>query len=144
MGWTNYVCRPPFNRRASSLGKYGGQLKKGLIMPITVTEKAAGEVKRIIAEQPSGTTPEKIYLRLRVVGGGCSGFQHKLDLDPQINEKLDEVFEFHGIPVVVDKRSLMYLDNVTVDFHDDLNKRGFSINNPGAKSTCGCGSSFSM
>src|SRR5438034_1174506 len=114
-------------------------------MAISVTEKAASEVKRIIAEQQGvGAMPEKIYLRMRVVGGGCSGFQHKLDLDPQVNEKLDEVFEFHGIPVVVDKRSLMYLDNVTVDFHDDLNKRGFSINNPGAKSTCGCGSSFSM
>jgi iron-sulfur cluster assembly protein len=114
-------------------------------MPITVTEKAANEVKRIISEQQGvGAMPDKIYLRMRVVGGGCSGFQHKLDLDPQINEKLDEVFDFHGIPVVVDKRSLMYLENVTVDFHDDLNKRGFSINNPGAKSTCGCGSSFSM
>lgn len=114
-------------------------------MPITVTEKAAGEVKRIVDEQKqTGTMPEKIYLRMRVVGGGCSGFQHKLDLDPVVNEKLDEVFEFHGIPVVVDKRSLMYLDNVTVDFHDDLNRRGFSISNPNAKSTCGCGSSFSM
>jgi iron-sulfur cluster assembly accessory protein len=114
-------------------------------MAITVTEKAAGEVKRIISEQQGvGAMPDKIYLRMRVVGGGCSGFQHKLDLDPQINDKLDEVFEFHGVPVVVDKRSLMYLDNVIVDFHDDLNKRGFSINNPGAKSTCGCGSSFSM
>jgi len=115
-------------------------------MPITVTEKAAGEVKRILDEQKreGAELPEKIYLRMRVVGGGCSGFQHKLDLDPQVNEKLDEVFEFHGIPVVVDKRSLMYLDNVTVDFHDDLNRRGFSINNPTAKSTCGCGSSFSM
>ena len=114
-------------------------------MPITVTEKAANEVKRIIAEQQGvGAMPEKIYLRMRVVGGGCSGFQHKLDLDPQINEKLDEVFDFHGVPVVVDKRSLMYLDNAQVDFHDDLNKRGFSINNPSAKSTCGCGSSFSM
>ena len=112
--------------------------------PITVTEKAAAEVKRIIAEQPAGEVPEKIYLRLRVVGGGCSGFQHKLDLDPAMNEKLDEVFEFHGVPVVVDKRSLMYLSDVTVDFHDDLNRRGFSINNPSAKSTCGCGSSFSM
>jgi iron-sulfur cluster assembly accessory protein len=114
-------------------------------MSITLTEKAAGEVKRIIAEQQqSGTGPEKIYLRMRVVGGGCSGFQHKLDLDPQINEKLDEVSEIHGVPVAIDKRSLMYLDNVTVDFHDDLNRRGFSISNPGAKSTCGCGSSFSM
>jgi iron-sulfur cluster assembly accessory protein len=114
-------------------------------MPITVTEKAAAEVQRIISEQQGqGGMPEKVYLRMRVVGGGCSGFQHKLDLDPQINEKLDEVFEFHGVPVVVDKRSLMYLDGAQVDFHDDLNRRGFSITNPQAKSHCGCGSSFSM
>ena len=114
-------------------------------MAISVTEKAAGEVKRIIKEQQEqGGVPEKIYLRMRVVGGGCSGFQHKLDLDPAVNPKLDEVFEFHGIPVVVDKRSLMYLSEAQVDFHDDLNKRGFSITNPSAKSTCGCGSSFSM
>src|SRR5947209_169558 len=52
----------------------------------------------------------KVHLRLRVVGGGCSGFTNKLDLDPVVNPKLDELFEFHGIPVVVDKRSLMYLD----------------------------------
>jgi iron-sulfur cluster assembly protein len=114
-------------------------------MGINVTEKAASEVKRIIGEQQSqGGLPEKIYLRVRVVGGGCSGFQHKLDLDPQVSEKLDDVYEFHGIPVVIDKRSIMYLDGATVDFHDDLNRRGFSITNPQAKSTCGCGSSFSM
>src|ERR1700674_6073787 len=106
-------------------------------MAITLTETHAGEVRRIIAEQQqSGGVPEKIYLRMRVVGGGCSGFQHKLDLDPQVNEKLDEIFEFHGVPVVVDKRSLMYLGDANVDFHDDLNKRGFSITNPSAKSTC--------
>ena len=114
-------------------------------MPITVTEKAAAEVKRILDEQQQqGGLPEKVYLRMRVVGGGCSGFQHKLDLDPTVNPKLDEVFEFHGVPVVVDKRSLMYLDGAQVDFHDDLNRRGFSISNPNAKSHCGCGSSFSM
>ena len=114
-------------------------------MPIMLTEKAASEVKRIVTDQrQAGDLPEKIYLRLRVVGGGCSGFQNKLDLDPQVNEKLDEVFELNGVPVVVDKRSLMYLSDVTVDFHDDLNKRGFSISNPNAKTTCGCGSSFSM
>src|SRR5207248_8830850 len=66
--------------------------KGDLIMSITLTEKAAGEVKRIISEQQqAGGAPEKIYLRMRVVGGGCSGFQHKLDLDPQVNDKLDEV-----------------------------------------------------
>src|SRR5947208_9638301 len=114
-------------------------------MAITVTEKAASEVKRIVSEQrDSGDFPEKVYLRLRVVGGGCSGFQHKLDLDPQVSDKLDMVFNLHGVEVVVDKRSLMYLEGVTVDFHNDLNKRGFSVSNPSAKSTCGCGSSFSM
>jgi iron-sulfur cluster assembly protein len=114
-------------------------------MAITLTEKAAGEVKRIVSEQQgAGAAPEKVYLRMRVVGGGCSGFQHKLDLDPQINPKLDDVFEQHGVPLVIDKRSLMYLDGAVVDFHDDLNRRGFSITNPNAKSTCGCGSSFQM
>ena len=114
-------------------------------MAITLTEKAANEVKRIVSEQQTtGAAPDKVYLRMRVVGGGCSGFQHKLDLDPAMNPKLDEVFEYHGVPVVVDKRSLMYLSDVQVDFHDDLNRRGFSITNPNAKSTCGCGSSFSM
>src|SRR5260370_8314007 len=102
-------------------------------MAISVTEKAAAEVKRILSEQQE--LPEKVYLRMRVVGGGCSGFQHKLDLDPAVNPKLDEVFEFHGIPVVVDKRSLMYLNDVTVDFHDDLNRPGFTISNPTATTT---------
>src|SRR5438876_8747551 len=122
-------------------------MRKGGVyqMAITVTEKAAGEVKRILSEQQSnGGLPEKVYLRMRVVGGGCSGFQHKLDLDPLVNDKIDQVFEYEGLPVVVDKKSMLYLDGVIVDFHDDLNKRGFSINNPQAKSTCGCGSSFSM
>jgi iron-sulfur cluster assembly accessory protein len=158
-------------------------------MAISVSEKAANEVKKIITEQRQSSVPpdlmpsfkaleanlgrapsltemaEKvgisedemktrlgqgatafgpIHLRMRVVGGGCSGFQHKLDLDPVVNEKLDEVFDCHGVPVVVDKRSLMYLGDATVDFHDEITCRGFSITNPSAKSTCGCGSSFSM
>src|SRR5262245_46079382 len=113
-------------------------------MPITLTEKAASEIRRIITEQQGQEGgPEKIYLRMRVVGGGCSGFQNKLDLDPQVSDK-DEVFDLHGVPVAVDRLSLMYLSDVTVDFHDELNRRGFSIHNPNAKSTCGCGSSYSM
>lgn len=109
--------------------------------PIVLTEKAASEVKRIAAEQAADSP---LYLRVRVVGGGCSGFQHKLDLDENVNEKLDEVYQLQGVNIVVDKRSALYLDGVTVDFHDDLNKRGFSVSNPNAKTTCGCGSSFSM
>jgi len=111
---------------------------------IIVSERAALEVRRIVADQQAAGVAEKLYLRMRVVGGGCSGFQHKLDLDPQVNEKLDEVFQLNGVDIVVDKRSMLYLDGVQVDFHDELNKRGFSITNASAKSTCGCGSSFSM
>lgn len=115
-------------------------------MAIELTEKAAGKVKEIISEgQATGSLPgEKMYLRLRVVGGGCSGFQHKLDLDPEVKDKVDEVFEFHGVPVVIDKKSLLYLTGARVDYHDDLHKSGFSVSNQAAKSTCGCGSSFSM
>ena len=115
-------------------------------MAIVLTEKAASKVKEIIQEgQAAGSLPaDRLYLRLRVVGGGCSGFQHKLDLDPDVKEKLDEVFEFHGVPVVVDRKSLLYLENAYVDYHDELHRSGFSITNPNAKSTCGCGSSFSM
>jgi iron-sulfur cluster assembly protein len=115
--------------------------------PLNVTERAAAEVKRHIAEVlASGSTEggNKLYLRVRVQGGGCSGFQNKLDLDPKYDEKTDQKFEFHGIEVVVDKRSLLYLNGAEVDFHDDLNKRGFTVSNPQAKSTCGCGSSYSM
>lgn len=110
-------------------------------MAINVTPTAADEVKRLISTRPAG---EKFYLRMRVVGGGCSGFQHKLDLDTDTNPTVDEFFEFHGVPVVVDKRSLVYLDGVTVDYQNDLNRRGFRIDNPNAKGTCGCGSSFAM
>ncbi len=112
---------------------------------ITITEKAAAEVKRITSEQLAGPdAPPQVYLRMSVKGGGCSGFQHKLDLDKDMNPKNDEVFEQHGVAIVIDRRSLMYLNDVMVDFHDDLNRRGFSISNPNAKTTCGCGSSFSM
>ena len=97
--------------------------------PIILTEKAAAEVKKIIADQVAAGETRTLHLRMRVVGGGCSGFQHKLDLDPEVNPKLDGIFEMQG---------------VTVDFHNDLNRRGFSVTNPQAKSTCGCGSSFSM
>jgi len=115
--------------------------------PLSVTEKAAAEVRRHVADMESRADVEpgsKLYLRVRVQGGGCSGFQNKLDLDAKYDEKTDHKFEFHGIEVVVDKRSLLYLNGAVVDFHDDLNKRGVTITNPQAKSTCGCGSSYSM
>jgi iron-sulfur cluster assembly protein len=112
-------------------------------MDITVTEKAANEVNRILKEQ-GYKEDEKVYLRLRVTGGGCSGFQNKLDLDTEVKEKTDETYVIQGINVVIDKRSALYLDGVSVDFSDDMNRHGFIVKNPNAKTTCGCGSSFSM
>jgi iron-sulfur cluster assembly accessory protein len=112
-------------------------------MKLTITDRAASEVKRILAEQEIKEN-EKVYLRLRVVGGGCSGYQHKLDLGPDFNEKSDTAYVINGVDVVVDKRSALYTEGATIDYHDDLNKRGFSVSNPAARSTCGCGSSFSV
>jgi iron-sulfur cluster assembly accessory protein len=109
-------------------------------MNITVTEKAVTEIKRIVADQKL----EKVALRLRVQGGGCSGFQTKLDLDENFDETKENVLTISDIKVAVDKRSALYLEGATVDFHDGIDKRGFVVTNPAAKSTCGCGSSYSM
>lgn len=109
-------------------------------MSITVTDSAAKEIKRIIEEEKP---TDKLYLRIRVVGGGCSGYTNKIELDEQVSEK-DQTFELNGIDVVVDSRSMLYLDGSTVDFVEEINDRGFAVRNPNAKSTCGCQSSFSM
>lgn len=111
-------------------------------MEIVVTDKAISEVKRIIQEQ--GLEQDKVALRVRVQGGGCSGFTTKLDLDEAWSEERDNVFTTDGVKVAIDKRSALYLDGASVDYHEDLNKRGFIVNNPNARTTCGCGSSWSM
>lgn len=113
-------------------------------MNLTITDKAVKEIKHIIAEQNLSPSNNKLYLRLRVLGGGCAGFSNKLDLDEVVNEKLDNTFVINNVDVVVDKRSALYLEGATVDFHDGVDKRGFVVTNPNAKNTCGCGSSFSM
>ncbi len=109
-------------------------------MGIIVTEKAVREIKTIIEQQDLNT--EKAHLRLGVKGGGCSGFSYVLDLTEQQNEG-DEMFEQHGIKVVCDPKSYLYLNGTTVDFKDEVMGRGFVFNNPNATSSCGCGSSFS-
>src|SRR5690606_35798242 len=118
-GWVNVVSRPGASGGPGGGGADGPVSRRCEVRPmaIVLTEKAASKVKEIISEgQGSGSLPgEKMYLRLRVVGGGCSGFQHKLDLDPDVKEKIDEVFEFHGVPVVIDKKSLLYLTGAHVD-----------------------------
>jgi iron-sulfur cluster assembly protein len=115
-------------------------------MAIKITDKAIKEINIAIEEEKTSQeiTEGKLYVRVKVVGGGCSGFQSKLTIEKEINQKLDESYEINGISLVVDKRSAMYIVDATIDFIDDMNSRGFKIENPQAKSTCGCGSSFSM
>ena len=109
-------------------------------MAVIVTEKAAGEVKRIMTEQNYG--PETM-LRVSVSGGGCSGFQYGLTFDSKADEMMDDIYDVHGIKVVVDRKSDLYLSGTTLDFYEGLEKRGFTFNNPKATKSCGCGSSFS-
>ena len=110
-------------------------------MPIILTETAAREIGTIIAQQD--LNKEAIRLRVGVKGGGCSGFSYVLDLTENQKES-DETFEQHGIRVVVDPKSLLYLNGTTIDFKDEIMGRGFVFQNPNANSSCGCGSSFSV
>jgi iron-sulfur cluster assembly protein len=109
-------------------------------MALQITEKAAAEVKRILEDQKA---EEGTALRVGVAGGGCSGLSYRLMLDKSFDESVDAKTEIHGVAVVVDKKSALFLDEVTVDFYDGIEKRGFVFNNPAAVKSCGCGSSFS-
>ncbi|MCH8964367.1 MAG: iron-sulfur cluster assembly accessory protein [Planctomycetes bacterium] len=109
-------------------------------MAIELTERAAQEVKTIFEQ--NSLPAEKSYLRLGVKGGGCSGFSYALDLTEKKNDN-DEEWEMHGVKVICDPQSYVYLKGVSVDFKDEVMGRGFVFNNPNATSSCGCGSSFS-
>jgi len=107
--------------------------------PITLTEKALVEVKNIMQEK---NVPEEYGLRVGVQGGGCSGMSYLLGFDKA--KETDEVFHLEeGVDLIMDKKHAMYVLGMQVDFQDGLNARGFTFTNPQAKSTCGCGSSFS-
>jgi iron-sulfur cluster assembly protein len=108
-------------------------------MSVMITEKAAGEIKRVMTEQKL----DAAVLRIGVAGGGCSGFQYALGFDTATDAAKDHVSEQHGVKVAVDKKSALYLDGTKIDFYDGLEKRGFTFENPNAVKSCGCGSSFS-
>lgn len=108
-------------------------------MSITLTETAAKEVTSIIEQQ--GLAKE-VALRVGVKGGGCSGFSYVLDL-VETSAENDEIMESHGIRVVADRRSYLYLNGTEIDFKNEVMGRGFVFKNPNATHTCGCGSSFS-
>ncbi|HKQ32214.1 MAG TPA: iron-sulfur cluster insertion protein ErpA [Thermodesulfobacteriota bacterium] len=102
-----------------------------------VTEKAAEEIKKLLSEE---NIPNAV-LRVRVVPGGCSGFSYEMGFDDE-TEDSDQLFENGGVKVAIDELSFTYLQGAVLDYKDGLNGTGFSINNPNAKGSCGCGQSF--
>jgi len=105
---------------------------------ITLTESAVVKLKDLFAEENN----PKLLLRVFVQGGGCSGFQYGFTFDEERGE--DDFDVPAEVPVVVDSMSMQYLTGATIDYKEDLMGANFSINNPQAQSTCGCGSSFSI
>ena len=106
---------------------------------ITMTETAAREVGNYKSQVQA--EPET-FLRVRLTAGGCSGHSHSLTLDKDYDEGKDSKFNFYGQDLVVDKKSELYLENATLDFIDGLEQRGFHLEVPMAKKTCGCGTSY--
>lgn len=106
---------------------------------VQITPVAATKINEI--REAEGIEPS-MALRLRVVGGGCAGFSYDLYFDEAT--EVDRVCEIAGVKVLVDEMSLMYLVGVEIDYVEGLQGAGFKFNNPNVKSTCGCGSSFSV
>ena len=105
---------------------------------VTVTERAARQIGEILGREPPGT-----MLRVSVEGGGCSGFQYKFDID-RAQAADDVLIRRDGAAVLIDRVSLGYLAGSEIDFVDDLIGAAFRVNNPQAKASCGCGTSFSL
>jgi iron-sulfur cluster assembly protein len=105
---------------------------------VIVTDSAAQQIKRLLDQEGKLETHA---LRMKVVGGGCSGLQYQLAFDDQVREN-DTRVEGNGIHLLVDEKSALYLVGTTLDYVDTLMESGFKIQNPSAKSTCGCGQSF--
>src|SRR5438874_5902470 len=106
---------------------------------VQITERAASKVREIMSSQE----PAPAGLRIAVVGGGCSGFSYSMAFENQPNT-LDKTYAYDGLKVFVDQASLLYLDGAEVDYVESLEGSGFKFSNPQVKSTCGCGSSFSV
>ena len=105
---------------------------------VSLTENAIGKVKEILTMQE----PAPAGLRISVVGGGCSGFSYSMAFENTPN-MLDKTYNYDGLKIFVDQASMLYLEGSEVDYVESMEGSGFKFNNPGTKSTCGCGSSFS-
>jgi iron-sulfur cluster assembly protein len=109
---------------------------------IYISDKAKEKVEKLMQEAHIEGQPD-FFLRVSVVGGGCSGLSYKMDFDNQ-SKPADQVFEDKGIKVVTDLKSFLYLVNTTLDFTDGLNGKGFHFSNPNASRSCACGESFAV
>jgi iron-sulfur cluster assembly protein len=103
---------------------------------VSITDRAAEKIKQLVASE----SENRDGLRLKVVGGGCSGLQYKMDLDLQ--RPSDRVFEKDGAKILVDMKSLLYLNGTELDYKEELMQSGFVFQNPNVKRACGCGTSF--
>lgn len=109
--------------------------------PISVSDAAAGKISQLLSEENKLSAG----LRVFVQGGGCSGFQYGLMIEESAGDaEVDEVFKSNGVKIFVDPISVRYLSGAQVDFVDNLTGGGFTIKNPNAKTTCGCGQSFGV
>jgi len=105
---------------------------------ITVTKNAVNQLKTVM----KADSKEDYLLRMSVEGGGCSGMTYKMDFEKEKLE-FDKVFKSNGLTVICELKSWLYLQNVEIDYSNDLLNGGFKIKNPNAERTCGCGTSFS-
>lgn len=110
-----------------------------ITVPLTFTDAAANKVRTLISEEEN----QELKLRVYITGGGCSGFQYGFTFDEKTNEG-DLIVENQGVKLVIDPMSLQYLIGGTVDYTEGLEGSRFTVNNPNASTTCGCGSSFSI
>ncbi len=104
---------------------------------ISLSENAAQKIKALTADKPPS-----VGLRVKVVGGGCSGLQYRMEIDEA--KERDRVFELEGARLIVDKKSFLYLNGSELDYAEELMSAGFRLVNPNVKRTCGCGESFTV
>ncbi len=105
---------------------------------ITLSDAAVAKIRSLVPEDQD----EERGLRVKVVGGGCSGLSYKMDLDQKRDG--DRVFERDGARIIIDRKSYLYLNGTELDYADDLMQSGFNLQNPNVKRSCGCGASFGV
>lgn len=106
-------------------------------MVITITDRASRQIREMMKDES-----ENVRFRFGVQGGGCSGLSYTMGFDEDVNQELDMIDEINGVPVVIVKQDVPILENTVIDFKENLMGGGFSIDNPNAVFSCGCGSSF--